>query len=265
MPSSPALIVAHPGHELMVFGWVEETRPRVSILTDGSGRGGVSRVPSSLRVLQQAKATLGTLAGAITDVAFYDAMLDGDIDFFLDLTIRMSDELLESHPPYVAGDAREGFNPIHDTCRTMIDAAVTRANRAGAQIGNYEFVLFAPHDRDPQGIVRKLNADQFERKVAAARDYPELASELEAAFTGTSARIFAQHRDLASIVDASIEGISERSFAIECLVPVGTRSVSSERPFYETYGEKLVAAGTYQRAIRYREHVLPIETALARV
>ena len=32
--------------------------------------------------------------------------------------------------------------------------------------------------------------------------------------------------------------------------------------FYELYGEKLVAAGHYQKAIRYREHMLPLAEAI---
>lgn len=30
-----ALVVAHPGHELRVYGWLEQARPRVFVLTDG--------------------------------------------------------------------------------------------------------------------------------------------------------------------------------------------------------------------------------------
>ena len=33
---------------------------------------------------------------------------------------------------------------------------------------------------------------------------------------------------------------------------------TSEPLFYELYGEKLVAAGRYERVIRYREHMLPL-------
>ena len=34
------LFVAHPGHELCVHGWLEIARPKVFVLTDGSGRSG---------------------------------------------------------------------------------------------------------------------------------------------------------------------------------------------------------------------------------
>jgi hypothetical protein len=38
-----------------------------------------------------------------------------------------------------------------------------------------------------------------------------------------------------------------------------------EPPFYETYGEKQVAAGHYAKVLRYREHVRPIEEALRKL
>ena len=37
---------------------------------------------------------------------------------------------------------------------------------------------------------------------------------------------------------------------------------TNESPFYELYGEKLVAAGRYEKVIRYREHMLPLAEAI---
>ncbi|MBV8519431.1 MAG: hypothetical protein JO197_18715 [Acidobacteria bacterium] len=267
--SRPALIVAHPGHEMMVLGWVESARPRVSILTDGSGRTGTSRIASSEKVLRAANADAGSVFGVISDPRFYSAVLDGDVELFVDIAARLADDLEATRPPYVAGDAREGFNPTHDICRMIINAAVARANRGGAPIANYAFFLFAPHEKCPPerretAMWQTLGEEQLERKLATARAYPELAAEAEAAFLGSSRRILAQHSELAAIVDRSLDGMNERALATECLIPVDPATeVNDERPFYEIYGEKLVAAGTYQRAIRYREHVLPIERALA--
>ncbi|HYU26474.1 MAG TPA: hypothetical protein VEO74_14790, partial [Thermoanaerobaculia bacterium] len=172
----PALIVAHPGHELMVLGWVEETRPRVFILTDGSGRSGASRIGSSENVLRAAKAEAGSVWGAMTDQAFYQAILDGKTALFVDLAVRLGRELAKMKAPYVAGDAREGFNPTHDVCRMIIDAAVRRASGDGASIENYAFLLFSPHEKAPRegAIYRTLSETELERKLAAGRAYPEL-------------------------------------------------------------------------------------------
>lgn len=266
--SAPALIVAHPGHELMVFGWMEDVRPRLSVLTDGSGRSGVSRVGSSERLVHAAGAEAGSVWGAVSDRAFYSAVLEGNIEVFTGLAGRLYDDLIRQRPPYVAGDAREGFNPIHDICRSTIDAVVARVRRGGGEIANYAFSLFSPHDRCPARdqsgtIVKRLEKEQLGRKVAAAHAYPELAAETEAAFSGTSRRILAAHPELAKVVDASMGGMNVESLATECLVPVDAVAAPWDAPpFYEIYGERLVADGTYPQAIRYREHVLPIEMAL---
>ncbi|HEX8245140.1 MAG TPA: hypothetical protein VF541_16635, partial [Longimicrobium sp.] len=48
---TPALVVAHPGHELRVYGWMERARPLVFVLTDGSGSGSEGRLESTTGVL----------------------------------------------------------------------------------------------------------------------------------------------------------------------------------------------------------------------
>ena len=48
--SKTALMVAHPGHELRVWHWLEIECPRVVVVTDGSGRSGASRKGTVLSV-----------------------------------------------------------------------------------------------------------------------------------------------------------------------------------------------------------------------
>lgn len=159
--SNPVLVVAHPGHELMVLGWVAENLPSVSILTDGSGRTGSSRLASSARVLKDSGATAGPLWGVMTDAAFYQAILAGKADVFTGLARTLAEYLLTVRPPYVAGDAREGMNPIHDICRMIIDAAVRQVRRCGAILENYSFFLYAPHSAAPAGrAIRKTLSDE---------------------------------------------------------------------------------------------------------
>src|SRR5205807_7508802 len=80
-----ALVVAHPGHELRVFGWLSQYQPRVYVITDGSGRSGVSRVPSTTALLQQIGAPAGEVFGVISDAGIYRAILKADLSFFLGL------------------------------------------------------------------------------------------------------------------------------------------------------------------------------------
>jgi hypothetical protein len=246
---------------------MEKTHPVVSILTDGSGRDGGSRLSSTLKVLRETGAEPGDLA-SLTDRQFYAAVLDGNIDLFVDLAVRLGDALSEQRPPYVAGDAREGFNPTHDICGMIIAAAVTRAQRRGVVIDNLKFFLFEPHDRHAEaarrgGICHVLSEEQVHRKIAAAHAYPELSGEVQWAFNGTSPKVLEAYPQLASIFSAAIEGTNERSFATECLLPAGTASPDGGPPFYEMYAERLAADGVYEQAIGYRQHVQPIERALA--
>jgi hypothetical protein len=249
----------------MVLGWVAETRPTVTIVTDGSGGRGESRIGSSEALLRSAGATRGSCWGEISDPAFYEAVLDGNAELFVGLARRIADDLLESRPTLVAGDAREGFNPTHDVCRMMIDAAVRMVEREGMRLPNYSFLLFAPHTAASahDAISKTLREDEFAAKVSAARAYPELVAEVEAAFLGSSRNILARHQDLAAVVDAAIAGIGADALRTERLIPTSRVKPHGETPFYEIYGERLVADGKYERAIRYREHVLPIEQALA--
>jgi len=77
-PARPAaLVVAHPGHEISLHGWLERVKPVVFVLTDGSGPRGVSRLSSTTRVLERAGARR-TEVQAFTDGRVYDALLAGD-------------------------------------------------------------------------------------------------------------------------------------------------------------------------------------------
>src|SRR5215467_15612703 len=86
----PAVVVGHPGHELKVFGWIAEHRPQVHVITDGSGRQGVSRLPSTAKLLAGLSAEPGDIFGSASDAEIYRALLETDIPFFLDLLKRLA-------------------------------------------------------------------------------------------------------------------------------------------------------------------------------
>src|SRR4051812_8757577 len=71
-----ALIIAHPGHELRVHHWLEQAKPLVFVLTDGSGRTTQSRLASTSKILQQAGATSGSIYGRFPDATIYSIMLE---------------------------------------------------------------------------------------------------------------------------------------------------------------------------------------------
>jgi hypothetical protein len=244
-----ALVMAHPGHELRVYQWLSLTRPLCFVLTDGSGASGKSRLNSTTRLLQQNGARIGSIYGRMTDREIYSAIINGKLDLFVGLTEELTGELVREDIEYVVGDAIEGYNPVHDVCRFMIDAAVEIAGRIRNQpLPNFEVGLASqrPPSAEPMiGEPIRIDLDEaaVSRKLEAARSYLELAGEVE--------EILKQ------------EGI--QTLQTEWLQPVASQSslrVESEPPYYELHGEKRVAAGNYQKVLRYREHVLPIVEAL---
>jgi len=247
--SRAALIVGHPGHELKVFGWMSEFKPRVYALTDGSGRHGTSRLPSTRRLLSSVAAETGDLFGIISDRDLYRALLTREIPWFLAEVDRLAESLIEARVDFVAADAIEGFNPTHDICRTLVDAAVVIAKRkSGRSIANYEFCLTEwegqrAERHDGCCLHYGLDDAALSRKIEAAENYTELKGEVERAI--------------------ALRG--RQYFRIECLkriaAPFQQRQCQG-RPEYESWGERRVAEGTYSNVIRYEEHVLPIFRAI---
>jgi len=246
-----ALVIGHPGHELRVFHWLEVTRPAVFVITDGSGRSRLSRLPSTSRILEQVGAARGSFYGPVTDAAAYAAVLNHDFELFIGLMRGLARHLIEGRVTCVVGDALEGYNPTHDVCRLLIGAAVEMAQQAsGRRVDNFEFLLTGSADSDTNAVADQvirldLDDDAFARKMAAARSYVELESEVNEAVTLNPA-------------DA---------FRIEFLrrVPNRPQAFSPDhKPHYERYGEGRVSSGYYHQVIRYREHVLPLAEALWR-
>jgi len=235
-----ALVVAHPGHELRLHGWLEAARPDVFVLTDGAGRTGRSRLDSTERVLARAGARPGRVFGRFTDPALYAALLEGRVDAFTSLARELAAALAGLDMDYVVADAAEGYNPAHDLCRYLADAAVALA---GGRIASFEFPLVGPPDRGLSTLAGRVRLDlddeALARKMAAARGYAGLDGE----------------------VSAALEKGTE-SFRTEALDPSAPPAFA-EPPWYERHGAEQVARGFYTRVLRWSEHVRPIAEALA--
>ncbi len=243
-----ALIVGHPGHELKVFGWMAEYRPRVYCLTDGSGGSGQSRVPSTKKVIAAAGAREGELLPCASDAEIYRAILDQDFAWFRGIADELALALVRHEIELVAGDAAEGFNPSHDLCRVLTNAAVQMAaGTTGARIINLAFPLAesdlgrAP-EHDERCVHFQLDDATLAAKISAAQDYREMQAEVQRALAAAG----------------------REYFRLECLREVSAFGLAeADAPFYERCGEQRVREGKYAAAIRLREHVLPIAEDLA--
>ena len=186
----------------------------------------------------------------MTDREIYAAMLAGDHARFIALAEELATALLHARIDLVAGDAIEGFNPSHDVCRYVINAAVRLASAArGRAIDCYAFPLDAPPEawgRGPQaGAVRVDLDDQLlDRKLQAAHRYVELQSEVQGALARYGTEPFR----------------SEYLYPVDLSDPYGW---DPERvPCYESYGAQRVKTGTYDTVVTFREHVRPLADAL---
>ena len=265
------LFVAHPGHELCVHAWLTTTRPKVFVLTDGSGHGTQSRIESTTRVLRDAGASRGSIYARFTDAELYRLILDRDFEPLLQVAREFADEMLTDHITAVAGDAMEGYNPAHDVCRLIINTAVRSARRrANRQIANRDFLLVGRHVEsfNDGGVSMRLNQSAFDEKLAAAQNFSGMESELQALLSGNLLALQNYPQiDRQSLTDRNTLG--SEAYRVETLRPVTDDGLGEQflnaPPFYERYGELRVADGYYARAIRYREHILPLAEALSSI
>lgn len=242
-----SIVVAHPGHELMVHHLIERSQPMYFCLTDGSGGGAKSRIESTTRLLRQVGATPGGIYGRFSDREIYRLLLDRRVDVFAGLADELAKNLIDHRIECVAGDAMEGFNPGHDVCRALIDGAVAIVQtRTGRVLQNYEFALHNDIASAAAGATIRLTLDNaaLERKIAAAMAYPEMQGEVRAA----------------------LSKFGKQSFSVEYLRPATTSAMMHKfeitPPRYELLGEIRVSEGRYSEIVRYREHLFPVFAAL---
>ncbi len=263
------LFVAHPGHELCVHAWLTRTRPKVFVLTDGSGHGTQSRIESTTRVLRNAGANRGSIYARFTDAELYQLILDRNFEPLLQVAREFAEEMLAGHATAVAGDAMEGYNPAHDVCRLIINTAVRSARRrANWEIANRDFLLVGRHIEsfNDGGVSMRLNQSAFDEKLAAANTFPGLQPELQALMSGNLLAL-QNYPQINSHSLPDRNTLGSEAYRVETLRLVADDGLGEQflnaPPFYERYGELRVADGYYTRAIRYREHILPLAEALS--
>lgn len=232
----PLLVVAHPGHELRLFNWIEREHPLVYILSDGSGGAQSSRLSYSRSAISAAGATLIEGSGQRSDREWYAAMLAGDVSIFAETVAAIVTAAAEV--PLVVADAADGYNPLHDLCQAIAEAAAARI----AHRPKPPRLLVSPATAAAMGtesVVWMLDDVAMRRKRAAVSAYTPLAEEAK--------------RLLAEAPDAlGTERLLVPSFAWP----------DEFAPEWEAYGRKRVHEGRFATLITYRDHVLPIARAL---
>ena len=227
-----------------------QARPVVQVLTDGSGSDGEPRIASTSALLENGGASHGSIYGRMSDREIYAAILAGDQARFIALAEELAASLVQDDVEIIAGDAVEGFNPSHDMCRYVINAAVRLAQAmTGREIACYAFPLEGAPDACPEpqrsGAVRvHLDDRRLEQKLQAAHAYAELRPEVERTIQRFGIEPFR----------------TEWLWRVDLADPYGWDP--ARIPFYESHGAERVAVGAYKHVVTFRDHVKPLADAL---
>jgi len=241
----PALVVAHPGHELRVHGWLQHVRPIVYVLTDGSGGGAASRLESTRRILRDLGVPEGAIFGRFTDRALYAAVMAADTALFTALADELAAAFVATDRDVIVCDGREGYNASHDMCWFVVEAAVALASAARARaLPCFEFPVVGEPQVHGDGVRVTLTEAALDRKILAALSYPEMAAEVQTALERFTAKAFQ-----AEPFERAVHRVDEVWRA-------------GSPPYYEQYGEQQVAAGIYRSVLRAGDHVAPVVAAL---
>jgi hypothetical protein len=238
------LVLAHPGHELCAYHFIERVKPTVAVLTDGSGSNGASRLHETAQLLASVGARPGPMFGAMPDRDAYAALMAGESGVFDQYVEQLADYIVANRVRAVVADAAEGYNPVHDVCHWMARAAVDRAALRGCSAELFEIDLIARPGGQGDGLRLALDDDAFARKLEAVNAYQALAGEAQAAFE--------RHG-----VDA---------FRTEFVRAAGDASIPAATwvPYFEEVGRSRVRSGLYTSVLTYSGHVRPVIEALAR-
>lgn len=244
MTIKTVLAVAHPGHELLLYNWMEREKPLVLIWTDGSGsRGAPSRLEASRRLIKAAGATPGPLFGLACDQDFYSAILAQDLEFFSRLLEAMTSALVDNLAEQIVSDPVEEYSPVHDLCSMISTLAAERAGRIlKRKIRHLDFDIEFRGSRtraqQPLEVI-VLSPAQLECKASVVASAPELSFEVN--------RLLQLDPGL-----LDREALYERSNGLEAL------KAPSVTPQYEIAAAALVSSGVFETLITFKDHIGPL-------
>jgi len=229
------LLVAHPGHELLLHAWIARNKPIVHVLTDGPA----PRLGRTAELLRGLGARPGAIFGRFSDREAYAMILERNTALLVALAEELAGELEQRRPAMIVADAAEGYNPVHDLCRLVAGAAIAMA---GVDTKLYEYAVVGhPHSSDAP-IVVDLDDAEYAAKMARARAYATALTDIDELLSRHGADAY-RRETFRRVTDWT---------AIDSAAP----------PPYERYGQERVAAGRYARVIRREEHMLPLRDAL---
>jgi len=251
-PVAPAtVVVAHPGHELLAFGWLTRLEPLVYVVTDGSGRDARPRIEATRKLLNGGLGVAGSIFGRWSDRELYEALFNGRHGPFIELRDELADSWARIGVRTVICDAYEHRILMHDVVNLVVGAAVDAMNDRGETITSVEFPIYLTESDERPGnpslaASLELSEQLLQRKISAARGYESevVRHEVEG---------FLAHHG---------QGHYRTEFLYRSIRRRADDLLNEPRPEWEVHGERMVKEGVYEHAIRLREHVVPLARAL---
>src|SRR5712672_767415 len=97
------LIIAHPGHELLLHGWISRNKPVVHVLTDGAAHSSGTRLGRTAELLRDLGARSGTIFGRLSDREAYAMIMERNTALLLSLVAELAAELERDQPAIIVG------------------------------------------------------------------------------------------------------------------------------------------------------------------
>lgn len=285
-----ALSIAHPGHELRLYGLLEQAKPFVWILTDGSHRTGTDMIFDSIKTIDKAvnfgkKVTLNSMKDPankkififsfpkndednmhIKDVQIYEEIINQRTEFFISYIDFMVTNMIKYDTDIMIADASEGTNVCHEMVRIMTDLSIEFIRKKIRKIiHNYEIAIDKPYNENlNDDVIRiELNDEQLDRKLEAMLNYPLALTDLKPNISLDYNVIIEMRKmpDGKEQVKKLLKEINLDFLRYEYLRPY-TWTEPSEKPLYEINGEKAVAQEKYFNVITYKDHLKPLKEKL---
>ncbi|MEZ5286094.1 MAG: hypothetical protein R2712_15045 [Vicinamibacterales bacterium] len=178
-------------------------------------------------------------------------LLSADFAPLLQAAHRLADDIVHRRVVTVVSDAAEGYNPSHDACALLAQAAAASARRRGQPVRTFEFdVVRMRGSASIAGAIRHdLTDPELDAKIRMARAYAQESGPV-----------------LVAEVDDMLRQHGRDAFREEWLVPSPPIPLAARfagaPPFFERHGARRVHEGKYADVVRL-EHLLPLERALA--
>jgi len=246
------MVFAHPNHEFAVFGMVQRIRPFLIYLTDG---GSQQRVAETRNALKQIDLLENAFSLNYPEEVLYDALLDSNVELFLEIANHVRALLTYIRPAEVLCDAVEFYNPLHDITLPIVNKALTD-NTDNIEIYEVPLVYQVQSNKE-RYICQRFPEQEEVNKIQFSLSDEEISMKLHMRDEN--------YNSLRNQMGGIITNLTEKFLSVEeigrarspLLKLDGHRCLR-----YEWRGKLLKKNKSVRNVITYHEHYLPVARLL---